>query len=121
MDQRRRLVCPCSPKIVAGCASKGLSYMERDWHLVAYDIRDGKRLRKVAKILEGFGFRTQYSIFRCRLSPRMRAELVWKLDKILLKEDALLVLPMCDRCTDKVVERGALTDWTALPAPFVII
>ena len=28
---------------------------EKSWHLVTYDVRDPKRLRKVAKKLEGYG------------------------------------------------------------------
>ena len=35
--------------------------------LVAYDIADQKRLRKVAYILEGYGYRIQYSVFICHL------------------------------------------------------
>ena len=43
---------------------------ERCWHLFAYDVREAKRLRQVAKILEGYGTRIQYSIFRCRLDRK---------------------------------------------------
>lgn len=40
---------------------------QKHWHLVSYDVRDAKRLRQVAKKLEGYGGRVQYSVFRCRL------------------------------------------------------
>ncbi|EMN95623.1 CRISPR-associated endoribonuclease Cas2-like protein, partial [Leptospira interrogans serovar Medanensis str. UT053] len=36
----------------------------KHWRLVSYDIREPKRLRRVAKIMEGFGERIQYSVFR---------------------------------------------------------
>ena len=39
-----------------------------DSYLVAYDISDPKRLRKVATVCEDFGYRKQYSVFLCRLS-----------------------------------------------------
>ena len=39
-----------------------------DTYLVAYDICDPNRLRKVAKICEDFGMRRQYSVFVCRLA-----------------------------------------------------
>ena len=29
----------------------------KHWHLISYDVRDPKRLRKVAKMLEGYGTR----------------------------------------------------------------
>lgn len=39
----------------------------RTRYLVSYDIADPKRLRKVAKICEGFGVRLQFSVFECLL------------------------------------------------------
>jgi len=35
--------------------------------VVAYDITNAKRLKKIADICLGFGIRIQYSIFECRL------------------------------------------------------
>lgn len=45
----------------------------RTRYLVTYDICDPKRLRRVAKVLEGFGTRLQYSVFECPLD-RLRFE-----------------------------------------------
>jgi len=39
-----------------------------DSYLVAYDICNPKRLRKVALTCEDFGIRRQYSVFFCRLT-----------------------------------------------------
>lgn len=47
--------------------------MARRRHLIAYDIRDPKRLRRVCKTMEEYGERLQYSVFVCDLS---RTELV---------------------------------------------
>lgn len=52
----------------------------RSAYIVAYDISEPKRLRRVAKILLGYGLRVQYSVFRCELSSRERAELYVRLD-----------------------------------------
>ena len=41
--------------------------MNRVRYLVSYDICDPKRLRRVARSLEGFGVRLQYSVFECPL------------------------------------------------------
>ncbi len=41
--------------------------MSRIRYLVSYDISDPKRLRRVARTLEGFGTRLQYSVFECAL------------------------------------------------------
>ncbi|GAB3260463.1 CRISPR-associated endonuclease Cas2 [Kineosporia babensis] len=47
--------------------------MARRRHLIAYDIRDPTRLRRVAKTMEEYGERLQYSVFVCDLS---RTELI---------------------------------------------
>ena len=86
---------------------------DRHWHLIAYDVRDPKRLRKVAKILEGYGTRIQYSIFRCRLDRESLEKLHWELNQTMEKEDDLLVMPMCAACAAKVPRHstGDQSDW----------
>jgi len=48
-------------------------------YLVCYDIADDKRLRKVFKIMRGYGDHLQFSIFECQLTSmdlvRLRSEL----------------------------------------------
>lgn len=47
----------------------------RTRYLVAYDISDDRRLRRVFKIMNGFGDAIQYSVFVCDLSDVEK----WKL------------------------------------------
>ena len=70
----------------------------KQWHLVSYDVRDPKRLRQVAKLLESYGSRLQYSVFRCRLDVEMLERLHWQLSQIMEDVDDLLVIPLCNRC-----------------------
>lgn len=53
--------------------------MARTRYLVSYDVCDPKRLRRVAKAMEGFGTRIQYSVFECPMDEmrlaRLKAEL----------------------------------------------
>lgn len=53
--------------------------MSRIRYLISYDICHPKRLRKVARTLEGFGARLQYSVFECPLDDlrleKLKAEL----------------------------------------------
>jgi len=44
--------------------------MARRRYLVAYDIRDDRRLRLIAGCMEGYGTRIQYSVFVSDLSSR---------------------------------------------------
>ena len=62
-----------------------------DSYIVAYDISDPKRLKKVATACEDFGVRKQFSVFLCRLSAtdyvRLRSRLY---DIIDLQKDQVL-------------------------------
>lgn len=75
---------------------------QKKWYLIAYDIRDPARLRKVSKHLKGYGERIQFSIFRCRLSEREVERLRWELQKILANNDDLLVVGLCGSCVNRL-------------------
>jgi CRISPR-associated protein Cas2 len=60
-------------------------------YLVSYDICDPKRLRRVARALEGFGVRLQYSVFECPLDD-MRMAMLKAAVHPLLKHDEDQVL-----------------------------
>lgn len=47
----------------------------RSVYVVAYDISDPKRLRKVYELMLGWGDRVQLSVFRCELNAREVVEL----------------------------------------------
>lgn len=51
----------------------------RSSFLVCYDISDDKRLRRVFRVMRGWGDHLQFSIFECQLTPadlvRLRGEL----------------------------------------------
>jgi len=55
----------------------------RDLYLVTYDITEPKRLRRVFKLLRGFGDHIQYSVFRCELTEQRRRQLVERLAGII--------------------------------------
>jgi CRISPR-associated protein Cas2 len=82
-----------------------------DSYIVAYDISDPKRLRKVATTCEDFGERKQYSIFLCRLSAtdmvRLRSRLY---DLIDLKADQVLFIPLCGKCVTQIEAMGRPTE-----------
>lgn len=65
--------------------------MARRRYLIAYDISDPARLRRVIKVMESYGQRLQYSVFLCDLSGM---ELVaWQADmlkEIRLAEDSVV-------------------------------
>lgn len=71
--------------------------MARRRFLIAYDIREPKRLRRVCKTMEEFGERLQYSVFICDLS---RTELVHTRRRVEtemnLNEDSIVIVDLGD-------------------------
>jgi CRISPR-associated protein Cas2 len=63
----------------------------RQTYVVTYDICEPKRLRRVYRIMLGYGERLQYSVFRCELNDREVVELRARLgDAIHHHEDQVL-------------------------------
>lgn len=69
--------------------------MARRRYLVAYDIREDRRLRSIAGCMEGYGTRIQYSVFVCDLSDRemvlMRGDVE---ERMKPSEDSVMVVDL---------------------------
>lgn len=69
--------------------------MARRRYLVAYDIREDRRLRNVAGCMEGYGTRIQYSVFVCDLSEQeailMRGDLELRMKS---SEDSVMIIDL---------------------------
>lgn len=91
----------------------------RHWHLVMYDIRDPARWRRAYRLLQGYGLRLQYSVFRVRGTQLQVERMRWELEKILSSEDDLLIIPLCVSCAARVESRNK--DWPEEDPPFRII
>ncbi|MFM7269083.1 MAG: CRISPR-associated endonuclease Cas2 [Cyanobium sp.] len=59
--------------------------------LIAYDSPSNKRRRKLAKLLEGYGERLQWSVFECRLQPHQLRRLRQLLAIIATAEDSVRI------------------------------
>ena len=93
----------------------------RSWYLVTYDVRDDRRLRQVAKLMEGHGERVQYSIFRCRLTATMLERLRWELARIVEPADSILIIPLCNRCSGNVRDVYKKQGWDEDRPSFTVI
>ena len=75
--------------------------MKRKRYIVSYDIANPKRLRNVARVAEGFGYRLQYSVFECLLDPLRLEEMKAELVKIIHHtEDQVLFIALGTRKAD---------------------
>ncbi len=54
-------------------------------YAVVYDLSADAERTKVDKILKGFGFRVQKSVFECRLDKKGKNNLITKLESLNLK------------------------------------
>ncbi len=83
-------------------------------YLIAYDIGSDRRRLRVAKTLQSYGYRLQYSIFQVDASPVRIARLVEKLDNEIEKQaDSVLVFdlgPAEEASNTKIVRLGASVD-----------
>ena len=50
---------------------------------MSYDISSPKRLRKMYKLMRGYGDHVQYSVFRCELNKRELVELRTKVREVI--------------------------------------
>lgn len=66
--------------------------------VVSYDVSHPRRLRRVARLLEGFGRRVQESVFECWLTPGQLTELQRLLGREMADgQDKIRYYALCDQ------------------------
>jgi CRISPR-associated protein Cas2 len=71
--------------------------------LLAYDISNQKRRRKVAALVEDYGTRVQRSVFECVLDEKALVELVGKMKPLLKRrEDKVQIYRLCQGCRMRI-------------------
>ena len=73
-------------------------------YIVSYDITSNKLRRKIAKELENYGLRVQYSVFECDLdSPRFE-EMYKKLIRLMasVEDGSIRIYSLCPKCSGKL-------------------
>lgn len=78
--------------------------------LVIYDIRNDKRLRRIAKLMERYGVRVQKSVFETMCDEHTIQRMRHEAKMILEKEDSLIVVPLCAKCWQKKIQYGVKTE-----------
>lgn len=63
----------------------------RHCYIVAYDIADSKRVKRVFKAMKGFGDHTQLSVFLCRLDSRQFRDMQSVLYGIIEEEEDQII------------------------------
>ncbi|MCR4422259.1 MAG: CRISPR-associated endonuclease Cas2 [Spirochaetales bacterium] len=82
-----------------------ISTKSEKW-IVLYDIRDNKRLRKVAKIMENYGIRVQKSVFEIFASSDVIQRLRYRVQKVIMIDDYVLYINVCEEDWQKQIKYG---------------
>ena len=72
--------------------------------VVAYDIENDKQRTKIAKFLEKFGTRINYSVFECLFTEKQLKSTQEKIEKqIQSKKDSVVFYRICVECYTKTI------------------
>jgi len=88
--------------------------------LVIYDIRDTKRLHRVAKIMEDYGQRVQKSVFEVEASERVIRRMRDRVKEVMhLEQDYVVYFSICEADWQKREKYGP-GKYEDPPAPYHI-
>ena len=76
------------------------------FYVVSYDLSDDRKRNKVAKTLQDFGKRVQYSVFECILDEKRLEKMTKRLLGITSDEDSIRIYPMCAKCEKMITILG---------------
>lgn len=83
--------------------------MSQRLYIVAYDIADPGRWRRIFRVMKGYGEWLQLSVFQCRLTAVQHAELIELLDGIIHHtEDHIVLIDLgpAEKVAPRVVSLG---------------
>jgi len=74
--------------------------------LIIYDIRNEKRLARIAKIMLKFGFRVQKSVYELECGKQAVLKLRKKVKNVMREEDSVIIFDICPKCWQKKRQIG---------------
>ncbi len=81
-------------------------------YIICYDIEKDKSRTKLAKIMEQYGKRVNYSVFECMLTDAQHRYILGAIQKIINpKTDKIKIYLMCQSCFVGSIELG-VKDYT---------
>lgn len=76
--------------------------MRRNRYLICYDIHDDRRLRRIAKVMQAYGYRLQYSVFECALDKTRLEKLKTELEVVVKHdEDQILIINLGEKASEE--------------------
>lgn len=94
---------------------------QRSFYVIAYDVVNDRRRLKVARLLERYGERVQYSVFEMYLSDQEWQQVQKNLQRLLnSQEDSVRVYRLCAMCRTRTMHLG-VGETLPPPGPVVIV
>lgn len=92
-------------------------------YLISYDITSNKVRNKLAKTLEGYGRRVQYSVFECSISRERFNELYRKMVKLVEKDPDgnVRCYQLCGNCEQKLIMIGTAAPSSTISGEDVVV
>ena len=77
-------------------------------YVISYDISQDKIRTKIAKELENYGVRIQYSVFECELDQKRFQQLYHKLLMQMkeIEDGSIRIYRICTTCRNKIITIG---------------
>jgi len=79
-------------------------------YAIVYDITDDLERARVDKVLKGFGFRVQKSVFECRLDKKTKTELIQRLKDLDIKTGFIKIYRLEYYYKSDIIGRGNNND-----------
>ncbi len=75
--------------------------------VVAYDICNNRRRKKLSDLLQEYGIRVNYSVFECLLTGIQLRKLKTQIEPLInVRHDSVLYYTLCASCIEKIERQG---------------
>lgn len=75
-------------------------------YLIAYDISNDKKRKKISDILDGCGERINLSVYECMLTEVQKENIIEQFKEIMDKNDIVKIYFICSACYAKSIHLG---------------
>ena len=80
--------------------------MSKQLHLIAYDISNNKKRKKISDLLDRYGERINLSVYECMLTDVQKEDIINQLKVIMDKNDIVKIYFICSTCYSKSIHLG---------------
>lgn len=89
--------------------------------LIIYDIKNDKRLRKIAKVMENYGVRVQKSVFELYAEYDVILVIKKQVQSVMEEEDFIVYFPICVKDWQKRIKYGPVKYISCEAPEYVIV